>query len=339
MTGATLSYAGQVNQPADLLNLHPGASGENSTVRWTASATGSYQIQGRFQGLDITGTTTDVHVLRNNVEVWGGIVNGFNAQASFNLTIAVNAADVIEFVVGTGGNSYASDSTGLAAVINAAGGGGNPAPTPTPIVTPTPTPITTPAPTPTPVQPPPSGTAFNAVADFGPVNNPAGVWSYGYKANPAAPFTVFSSSGQPWSGISVWSPNAGGNCCAMVAKNMTGATQTYAGQVSQPADLLNLHPGAGGEIAVLRWTSPAAGSYQIEGRFQGLDMTGPTTDVHILRNGTEIWAGNVNGYNNQTVFNLTITINAGEVIEFVVGTGGNSYSNDSTGLAAVISPR
>jgi hypothetical protein len=185
----------------------------------------------------------------------------------------------------------------------------------------------------------PSNTAYDAVADFSSTNNPAGAWSYGYKAALASSLTLFTGSGPAYgSGIVSWSPNSGGACCPMVVRNTTGATQSYL-SITQPADLLNLHPGASDEKTTVRWTAPAAGSYRIAGRFQGIDTGGTTTDVHILHNNAEVWANNINGYGAEAAFNLTLSVNAGDVIDFEVGFGSNNaYYNDSTGLAAAITP-
>jgi hypothetical protein len=88
--------------------------------------------------------------------------------------------------------------------------------------------------------------SYSTVNDFSISNNPANAWSYGYRTALNAPFTAFTQSGQPWSGINAWSQNAGGACCAMVARNVAGATRDYAGQITHPVDLLNVHPGPGG---------------------------------------------------------------------------------------------
>ena len=128
-TGATHSYpnAPSVVQPADVLNLHPGSAGERAVVRWTAPASGTYTIEGRFLGLDTGGTTSDVSVAHNTTAVFGANVNGYGNQAAFSLTRTVAAGDALEFSVGFGSNgTYSSDSTGLAATITASGGGQSP---------------------------------------------------------------------------------------------------------------------------------------------------------------------------------------------------------------------
>jgi hypothetical protein len=57
--------------PAGFLILHPSGAGEYSVLRWTAPASGTYTATGFFQGVGFigSGTTTDVHVLRNGVPI------------------------------------------------------------------------------------------------------------------------------------------------------------------------------------------------------------------------------------------------------------------------------
>jgi RHS repeat-associated protein len=114
----TISYS-TINQPSEMLNLHPGAAGERSVVRWTAQRAGTYQIAGRFQGLDINGTTTDVAVVHNGAtNLFTGNVTGYGAQQAFAVTVTVQAGQTIDFRVGWGGNgNYGADSTGLTATV------------------------------------------------------------------------------------------------------------------------------------------------------------------------------------------------------------------------------
>jgi hypothetical protein len=125
----------------------------------------------------------------------------------------------------------------------------------------------------------------------------------------------------------------------MVAKNTTGATKTYAGSIRQPADLLNLHPGAGGEQSTVRWTAPSSGTYQLKGRFEGIDTGGTTTNVRILHKDVQVWSGNVNSFGAQATYDFALSVVAGDTIDFVVGYGSNNtYNSDSTGMAAAITP-
>lgn len=123
-TGATASYAGGVVvQPTDLLNVHPGANGERSIVRWTAQAAGTVNLAGRFQGLDNVGTTTDVLIKHNGTTIFSGNMNGYGQTLPFALTRTVSAGDTLEFSVGYGANgTYNNDSTGLAVTLTTAAG-------------------------------------------------------------------------------------------------------------------------------------------------------------------------------------------------------------------------
>jgi hypothetical protein len=184
------------------------------------------------------------------------------------------------------------------------------------------------------------GTAYNAVTDFSASQNPYGPWSYGYKTTSVSTLNLYATHNYVFGpALETWT--AGGSCCPMVVRNNTGATLTYptATSVTQPVDLLNLHPGPLGEKSVVRWTAPTSGTYSIAGRFQGLDSVGgTTTDVTILHNSATIFTGNINGYGNQANFSLAARpVVAGDTIDFQVGWGSNNgHSYDSTGLAATI---
>jgi YD repeat-containing protein len=117
-TNSTINYASVVAQPPGLLNLHPGPSGERSTVRWTAPSAGNYLFTGVFQGLDTTGTTTDALVTHNGASIFSGNVTTSQATA-FSITRAVAAGDTLEFSVGYGANgNYNNDSTGLSLTVS-----------------------------------------------------------------------------------------------------------------------------------------------------------------------------------------------------------------------------
>jgi hypothetical protein len=104
---------------------------DDIVARWTAPATGLYQIEALFEGMQyIVGATTDVHVLDNSTSIFDGYVNGWVGRAyittpafgpspeqSFSTTLAVSAGDTIDFVVGNGGNGQAYDGTGVSATI------------------------------------------------------------------------------------------------------------------------------------------------------------------------------------------------------------------------------
>jgi hypothetical protein len=110
-----------VTFPAHAVAFHPGPQGQNSVLRFTAPASGNYQVQAVFWGDDFVGpTTTDVHVLHNGLGLYTSDVYGFgpSSDQSFTTTVSLAAGDTIDFTVGDGtdGNFY-NDSTGVSAVI------------------------------------------------------------------------------------------------------------------------------------------------------------------------------------------------------------------------------
>jgi hypothetical protein len=121
-----VSSTNQQGQGANLdageLALHPGQFGEYSIVRWVAPSDGTISLSALFQGRDnVGGTTTDVHILDDNVQLFGAEVTGFGIPSyqGFTDTIGVHAGDTIDFAVGYGSNgNYSFDTTGLDAQIN-----------------------------------------------------------------------------------------------------------------------------------------------------------------------------------------------------------------------------
>ncbi|HYC61125.1 MAG TPA: Ig-like domain-containing protein [Thermoanaerobaculia bacterium] len=305
-TAANYTYANapSIIHAPDVLNLHPGPADRRSVLRWTAPATGTYRIAGRFQGLDQVGTSTDAVIHHNGSTLFSTPVNGYGTTIPFAITRAVLTGDVIELSVSDGANNtYSNDSTGVAVTITAAAAGSN------------------------------------AVQDFSSSVNPNTPWTYGMRANDQA-FAAYTVAATPYgAGTNVW--RSGADCCPLVGKNNTGSTYTYANAPSivHPADVLNLHPGPSGQRSVLRWTAGSSGTYRISGRFEGIDTVGTTTDAAIHLNGETLFSRDVNGYGTKVPFDLVRALAAGQSIEVSVGDGNNdTYLNDSTGVALTIAP-
>ena len=96
-----------------------GPCGEYGVVRWTAPASGRIAIASEFVGQDFRPrTTTDAHILHNDVHLFDSLIEGFGSRASLNIEIMMLVGDTLDFAVGFGRNStYFNDSTGLAATI------------------------------------------------------------------------------------------------------------------------------------------------------------------------------------------------------------------------------
>jgi PEP-CTERM motif len=184
----------------------------------------------------------------------------------------------------------------------------------------------------------------NIASDFSLGSNPGGAWSYGWASGLEGGFNLnlfnwaFASAANVAVGWAAQNPAlvSDANPSVLYLLNGAGALFSYS-TISAQSNTVNLHPGPAGELAVARWTAPTAGLYQISGNFRGNDVAGTTTDVHVLHNANAIVNSAVSGFGTTQGFSQTVSLAAGDRIDFAVGTGGNGYFNDSTGLSAIIS--
>ncbi len=183
--------------------------------------------------------------------------------------------------------------------------------------------------------------AYDPVTDFSVGNNQnvAGVWSYGQSATLGGAFALlptasasdaFSVNIESWRGTA---PGFAGGY-PIISHNKTAVTQNYL-TVTHPANELLLHPGPGGQYAVLRFTAPSAGVFRFQGVFTGRDSANTTTDVSLRQNLAIALFGagiNVSGGGNTAAFDVSPSLLAGDAVDFAVGYGNGFYGNDSTGL-------
>lgn len=180
-------------------------------------------------------------------------------------------------------------------------------------------------------------TSWDAAANFSGTLNPNGAWSYGWSASRASTFNL-DTTATTVSGLNVWSSSI--PIEPDVAFNGTSGTINPSGTNPIPAGSVAFHPGPNGENAIVRWTAPSTGSYDIAATFTGLDnFRGTTTDVAVMSGTTQLWVGEVTGFGaTQTFAAGPLNLNAGDKIDFTVGYGTDgNYSYDTTGLSAAVS--
>ena len=178
--------------------------------------------------------------------------------------------------------------------------------------------------------------ASSAPKDFV-LSNPNGVWSYGWIGElgdqPLVPYpdlSTFSDGTQYMTDESIQSLQA-----PSVTYNPTASPTLSANFPLLPGQL-GMHPGPNLEWSVVRWTAPAEENVTIAALFTGRDVTPTTTDVHVLHNGFELFAGSINRFRVGPYFETTLDVHAGDTIDFAVGDGGNGFLADSSALDAVI---
>jgi hypothetical protein len=188
--------------------------------------------------------------------------------------------------------------------------------------------------------------------------NPNGVWSYGWSSTLGSSFnpytfyispTATSSVDPNAAGLALWSSadllGPGGYLPAVFLNPLGPSAVTLhpAGVYSVEPGQFGSHPGPAGQYSIARWTAPKPGEYSVRATFVGLHGYGggpvTTTDVHVLRDNSDLAPGNINLNGSGNTFSSASSVNvvAGDTIDFAVGYGsdGNYYS-DSTGLDAVV---
>ncbi len=183
-------------------------------------------------------------------------------------------------------------------------------------------------------------TDYDAVADFSATLNDASqTWQYGSSETDGTGFSNMELEESDAS-VDVWHRAGHASGDMGIVRNKTGADYHYNIFTVQAADELGLFPGNDGRKAIVRWKAPASGIYQVAGQFKGIDQT--SSDGSIVFNGNAaapLFSAFVDGQNTVKAFALTVSVHAGDTLDFRVGWGSNSsYSFDGTGLKAAITP-
>ena len=302
---------------SDYLNVNPGPAGEYSVIRWTAPASGTYQVNSSFQSPrgGYPPTTSDVHVLQNSTSIYDASVFGYysgffqnssnNRTYDFSKTVTLNSGDTVDFVVGPGSDGYdAYDGTWVEATIS---------------------PVTN-----------SNQNTYDAFTDFISYSNPTpgGVWSYGWFYQQRDGNLHLNTYRKNEQGVDYWySVLFNFTPAPIFAKNNSGQDVMVQGngfQMTFPAtDYVLLRPG---DISwsVLRWKAPSAGIYNIDTIFKGVVTLGGSpfniSNNYVLRNNAVIYQSNGNGLASTPprTFSTSLSLNADDIIDFVVGPGGAS---------------
>ena len=183
---------------------------------------------------------------------------------------------------------------------------------------------------------------YDPALDFSASSNPAGVWSYGSRADLASLFSQYTVTYSYTANISIdaWAHAATypDDYPAIVHNGTTLTWDNGLGAVISPGALV-IAPGSRGELSDLRFTAPSSGIFHFSGLFDSAQqaagsLPGATSDVHVLRNGQSLVDGSILRYGDAVNFSETVNMVAGDTLDFLVGVGpnGNNYG-DSVGLS------
>lgn len=172
-------------------------------------------------------------------------------------------------------------------------------------------------------------TTYDPASSFSTTSNPNGVFTDGEFASAGSPFVAFSNTSRGNSGGIDYINDPTNS--ADVEHNGTNSPITQGSQTWQPGGL-SIHNGSGGQLGVVRFTAPIAGTYSFTGSFYAGDTNANNT-VYVLDNGTSIFSGTRVGGSTTPFSNTGLTLSAGDTLDFAVG---GQYAYGDTGLAAQI---
>ncbi len=144
---------------------------------------------------------------------------------------------------------------------------------------------------------------YDLANDWSAVDNPNGVWSYGWISALGGAFNLSGSSGNQWwgdGGTNIWK-NAGSGTAYGVAP-----------------EEVSLHPGGGGQFSVIRWTSPLEGNITVSGHFGAGDSG--NMSYFIYKNGASALYTERNSYADG-FFSVNQDVSSGDTLDFIVGEG------------------
>lgn len=184
--------------------------------------------------------------------------------------------------------------------------------------------------------------AYDAAADYSTSSNPNGVWSYGWSTTLGSTFNLDTSntvSAYGIMGFRGWLSDQSVEGVPYSLQNNSANPITIANNTTYQPGQLALNPGLTGQYAIIRWTAPSTGQFNIAATFSALSSVNflVSSDVHILRNGGSIFDSNVIGSPSSVSYSGLQSLAAGDRIDFAVGFGDNGNDfEDTTGLTATI---
>jgi len=181
---------------------------------------------------------------------------------------------------------------------------------------------------------PAAAQTYNLAESYSSVNTADSPFKLGEAPTRGGAFTEFTAHQNPGSfGLDTWSNQS---LPAVLYNPNTSAIMFFG--VTVPGETVAWHPGPAGQNAVVRFTAPTTSSYLVNASFAGRDAAYPTTtDVAILHGGSTLFSGLINSYNVPLSYSGTVSLAAGQTLDFTLGYGSNNhYYGDTTGLDLVI---
>lgn len=167
-----------------------------------------------------------------------------------------------------------------------------------------------------------------------------GPWSYGWLDHLGGTFHQYTVPNSISAGgsIDVWHAETPYQYGTPSLWNNASGTVFRTGTAEYLPGWAGFHPGPGNEMSTFRYTAPTTGTYALAFDFQGADVVGTSTDVHIYAGGSDVFSTLINGNENATrkSFSGTVLLNAGQTVDVAVGYASNSLWYDSTAVRGTV---
>ena len=172
---------------------------------------------------------------------------------------------------------------------------------------------------------------WDAAADFTAAGNPNGDWSYGYAADIGVDLTLhaLSVNDATWN---IWGSGNWLQAYKNVSNTTNGGCQDWC---VQPGELA-IHPSSSGLWSVVRFTAPYDGAFTVSASFAPADMQISDITVGIAGPAGALLTDSLTSYSDTVTFDETVTLLAGETVDFGVHMGQGSYFNDGTIIDVII---
>lgn len=173
-------------------------------------------------------------------------------------------------------------------------------------------------------------TIYDAAADFSATSNPNGVWSYGFCVSIQGPsqFHAFTNP-EGWYGVAnlpAWDSYAPFGVIPAdpaVFRNVSAASITKSGYTIPAGALaLDSYGNSNAVSTMVRWTAPSAGTVNVSAAFK--DGATGAQKAYVFDNGTALF--NALAPSTGVSYAGTLTVAAGDKIDFLVGAYGGSRS-------------
>lgn len=191
------------------------------------------------------------------------------------------------------------------------------------------------------------GQTWNYTSDWSFVSNPAGDWSYGRLDSSYGSFELdltqlVDGTLQIWCDPPTMNPAPA--CNVGDAIDYAAIGTYFPGYMG----FLISQPNADSHRTDARWTAPVDGVVNISAVFQGLDYSvGSYSDASVMSNGSTLFSGQVRGYygggghdafgaSPTATYSGTISVVAGQTIDFILSNPGDRAGYDRVGFDATI---